>query len=94
MTELASGRGQPRPRAPVPEPGDPPASPSALSRVPSVHMRVVVRLCFTCASRTRGADMEEEWDPVSLVGRAGVATSRIPFDEEPGVRPGVAVGLQ
>jgi len=27
--------------------------------------------------------MEEEWDPVSLVGRAGVATSRIPFDEEP-----------
>lgn len=73
MTELASGRGQPRPgrryrNRRIRRPGRP-----LCSRVASVHLRVVVRCCFTCASRTRGADMEEERDPVPLVGRAGVA---------------------
>jgi hypothetical protein len=63
------------------------------SRVTSVHSGVAARLCCTYASRTRGADMEEERNPGPLVGRAGVAHFADPLDEEPGVRQGVAVGL-
>jgi hypothetical protein len=93
MTELASGRGQPRPGRWYRNRG------SADQAVRSPPCRIgALAGCGEAPLHVRltngGADMEEERDPVPLAGRAGVATSRIPFDEEPGVRPGVAVGLQ